>query len=86
MLTRGVGREPELQRMLGYEGSVGMRAPMDVVRDRLAGRSRSWVHPEAAVPGVSKAGEPLPPNTKGERRVDSGPHEGATRVGVLGKL
>ena len=72
--------------MLGYEGSVGMRAPMDVVRDRLAGRSRSWVHPEAVVPGVSKAGELLPPNTKGERRVDSGPHEGATRVGVLGKL
>jgi len=75
---------PQLQELLGYTGSVSMRSPMDVVADREAGKPRPWVHPQAAVPGVSKSGAPLPPDSSGARIIASGPHKGAAQVGERG--
>ena len=75
----------EYQRLLGYEGSVGLRTPIEVVADREAGRSQPWVHPNARTPGVSVPGSPLPPDRHGRRRVEGGLHYGATWVGRTGR-
>ena len=69
------------QRLLGFDGSLGLRSPVEVLADREAGRAQPWVHPNAGLPGVSKRGDPLPRDHHGQRRVVGGPHDGATRVG-----
>ena len=66
--------QPVLQRLLGYTGSVDFRPALDVLADREAGRAHPWVHPQAAAPGVTRPGGPLPPDANGNREVDGEPY------------
>lgn len=72
--------DSEFQKLLGYEGSVAMRNPIEVIADKAAGKKHPWVHPQATVPGVTKAGDKLPPDQHGKRQITEGPKAGQTHV------